>query len=786
MPLAPKPTRHPGGFPILTSAPRGTPTPRIPWHIAERAHQAYVKRYGNIQSIEQIASRGGFSPSEMDQFHPPWRNEYRQHIAAQQSGKIAEEASKPPRRIQTFDDAEHEQPVVINAYHATSNYNAERIRREGFKVGQEVEANGFLPHMEQRLGRKHLLGDGVYFADEQRKKHYGTAGYGNLHKVEVTLNKPYVLPHRTTWDTLKRINPDELKAQGYDGIIVKSGQYGLRGGENYRQGVVFHPHQIRIVDKHEPIRELAPYATVRHKETGEKGLVHAVREVPAAHREWAAANRPDAEPPPSHWVTVRWKGSKKLGTKPRTDHNVRGHQVEVVESIEESLQGVYLANPRTVGRPASTMVFDIMHPEHGHVGHLEGVVQDLGKSGKRSFNVHGIGLDHSAIRRIRGLDSTAPYSEVRDLAAHTLGPAAVRGLLRQLRQKTGVSAVHSDSRMSGMRAASAVRNDKPFLMAVVPPRRIREVADELITAALNEIAKPKRARFRPFRCSCGHSWVDEDTPSGRACHSCQGGKGKPFVGESTGQLVKAALDEIAKPRRVRFSSMRPSPEVPEALRAMDFYHGVDNDAAAHGILAAGRLEPATYGHSTFHRGYSAPRPDKVYLTKDATHAAERALSGTRLGSDTEEPYLKTGRHGYIFKVAGSDLNNVEADEDNIERAYWNTHGGGEHDFPGLGVHHGVADLGKRVLSQKDHDTLMGGGSFNRRVRVAKKLAGHMTPDMHHDLVLTQNAHIAHGGPVRIVGAWRIDKTRNDEFHWDGSDLFQKAEPLHHLIGKGLK
>lgn len=249
------------------------------------------------------------------------------------------------------------------------------------------------------------------------------------------------------------------------------------------------------------------------------------------------------------------------------------------------------------------------------------------------------------------------------------------------------------------------------------------------------------------------------------------------------QLIKAKLDEIAKPAKVKFSSMGPSPAVPEAMRSMDFYHGVDNDAAAHGILAAGRLEPATYGHSTFHRWYSAPRPDKVYLTKDASHAAERALSGTRLGSDTEEPYLKTGRYGYIFKVAGGDLNSVEADEDNIERAYWNTHGGGP---AGLGVHHGVADLGKRVLSQKDHDTLMGGGSFNRRVRVAKKLAGHMTPDMHHDLVLTQNAHIAHGGPVRIVGAWRIDKTRNGEFHWNGSDLFQKAEPLHHLIGKGLK
>ena len=45
----------------------------IPWSIAELAYSVYASKYGNSQSLERLAERGGFAPSEMDEFLPDWR-----------------------------------------------------------------------------------------------------------------------------------------------------------------------------------------------------------------------------------------------------------------------------------------------------------------------------------------------------------------------------------------------------------------------------------------------------------------------------------------------------------------------------------------------------------------------------------------------------------------------------------------------------------------------------------------------------------------------------------------
>lgn len=58
-------------FPIQSE--RGAkPHPlRIPWSVAELAYSVYSAHY--TQSLESIARRGGFGPSEMDMFLPDWR-----------------------------------------------------------------------------------------------------------------------------------------------------------------------------------------------------------------------------------------------------------------------------------------------------------------------------------------------------------------------------------------------------------------------------------------------------------------------------------------------------------------------------------------------------------------------------------------------------------------------------------------------------------------------------------------------------------------------------------------
>jgi hypothetical protein len=46
----------------------------IPWSIAELAYSVYSVKYGRDQSLERLAERGGFGPSEMDTFLPGWRH----------------------------------------------------------------------------------------------------------------------------------------------------------------------------------------------------------------------------------------------------------------------------------------------------------------------------------------------------------------------------------------------------------------------------------------------------------------------------------------------------------------------------------------------------------------------------------------------------------------------------------------------------------------------------------------------------------------------------------------
>lgn len=59
-------------FPIIED-PKRTPHPHsISWDLAEQAYTVYSSQYGKSQSLERIAERGGFYPSEMDEFVPGW------------------------------------------------------------------------------------------------------------------------------------------------------------------------------------------------------------------------------------------------------------------------------------------------------------------------------------------------------------------------------------------------------------------------------------------------------------------------------------------------------------------------------------------------------------------------------------------------------------------------------------------------------------------------------------------------------------------------------------------
>lgn len=53
-------------FPIQAeySPSKGAAT-QIPWWLAEVAYEHYVKRFGDTQSLERLAERGGFGRQEL-------------------------------------------------------------------------------------------------------------------------------------------------------------------------------------------------------------------------------------------------------------------------------------------------------------------------------------------------------------------------------------------------------------------------------------------------------------------------------------------------------------------------------------------------------------------------------------------------------------------------------------------------------------------------------------------------------------------------------------------------
>lgn len=62
-------------FPIQQERGAAPYPTRIPWSVADRAYSVYSAKYGRSQSLERLAERGGFAPSEMDMFLPGWREE---------------------------------------------------------------------------------------------------------------------------------------------------------------------------------------------------------------------------------------------------------------------------------------------------------------------------------------------------------------------------------------------------------------------------------------------------------------------------------------------------------------------------------------------------------------------------------------------------------------------------------------------------------------------------------------------------------------------------------------
>lgn len=218
------------------------------------------------------------------------------------------------------------------------------------------------------------------------------------------------------------------------------------------------------------------------------------------------------------------------------------------------------------------------------------------------------------------------------------------------------------------------------------------------------------------------------------------------------------------------------------MRSRAFYHGTPDTASANSIMEHGLKGVETQG-----KGQLAPVAGKVYMTGDISYAIMYALGGNFTHAmmerkDFSDPY------GYLFVIKGSDLVDVQPDEDSVGE-YLYQHGkvtngksnyayDAEYGFdPSTGdqmdakiwhnLRHSMTDTQFKKIMQGSYSHYASGGK-----RALKAM-----PDWMKIELINRGAHIAHGGSIKPSECWRMKKTDVTKLKKDGSNFFEVAERI---------
>jgi hypothetical protein len=126
-------------FPIQTERGAAPHPLLIPWSVAEKAYSVYAARYGRSQSLERLAERGGFGPSEMDEFLPGWRDEVSEITRLR---KELADARTPPRQTLTAQRWAYDE-MTCTIFDAYGKVVASQVNeRDGRLIVAAVAAGG--------------------------------------------------------------------------------------------------------------------------------------------------------------------------------------------------------------------------------------------------------------------------------------------------------------------------------------------------------------------------------------------------------------------------------------------------------------------------------------------------------------------------------------------------------------------------------------------------------------------------------------------------------------------
>ena len=223
------------------------------------------------------------------------------------------------------------------------------------------------------------------------------------------------------------------------------------------------------------------------------------------------------------------------------------------------------------------------------------------------------------------------------------------------------------------------------------------------------------------------------------------------------------INEMAKPSNI--------------ISKQTFYHGTSSVDAGESILKQGHLKPKDI---EWEEHSLTPVVGKVYLTTDLRYATIYAIGGDVMGS---KDYKPRSEKGYIFTIKGSELKDIQPDEDFIGQMIYNK----EPEWLYDRAEEELADYPEWELPEDLQEQLeLLNYSFWEAILegeyIAWAVAGKIMLEELDDeeileLVKIDGNAIAHSGELKIDKAWEVDTSLIPKIKKDGSNIFKLGKRI---------